>query len=132
MTDTFTLNTSGEVWLREHPGSPADRPYRWSDLSPFAQGYVTAMFDDLLSGFSHYERRTSLAGFSDLSPEALEAILRDCEDARTHWCMSVNTADAGRSFWEHRQNPGHWRSTIFPPLSTALGEDGRVYLRSGE
>lgn len=49
--EAFTLDTSGEVMLSHAPGVPAEVAggYRWSDLSPFAQGYIEAAFASLMA-----------------------------------------------------------------------------------
>lgn len=70
--------------------------------------------------------------FSDLAPEALALILKDC--ARAASAMGCREADGfprtdtvlGCLFWERRQSgkcPG------FPPLTPHLREDGKVALR---
>lgn len=131
----FTLDTSGVVlpfhrydlqWNAEPVG------YRWPDLSPFAQGYVEALLRDawdqgvvILDRWGDGEDDTdqNRPGFSDLSPEALALILRDCEAMRetpigadpflrdaprsdiplAHWLAQRGTLrEAGAAFWAYR------------------------------
>jgi hypothetical protein len=66
-------------------------------------------------------------GFSDLAPETLAAILKDCE------ALSVTIegefepdSEDGDHAWKVRQS-GLWGA--YPPLTPYLGDDGKVYLR---
>jgi hypothetical protein len=151
--EAFTLDTSGVV---EGPiGTPDGQRYNaigWAFLTPFQQGYVEALFAGGVSDewFDHDEgRRKAItiypAGFtfSDLAPETLAAILRDCERAaETYPDPAAMTAEAGRAFWAERQTRPHkafianrrggYHVTNFPPLTPYLGDDGRVYLREGQ
>jgi hypothetical protein len=136
----FTLDTSGAV----------DDPHGWgllywSDLTPFAQGYVEALFASLatppFTGHPHLQREgvcygETIVGFSDLAPETLAAILKDCASfANIAEGLGAKAgAVEGRRFWGGRQrrfpgvgNPA-W-TTAFPPLTPYLDDDGRVYLR---
>ena len=184
----FTLDTSGEVTiLRPNFWGDGDRVVRWSDLSPFAQGYVEALFASL--PFFHMECpacewdcivgppglgdlgiccplcaedngrtvtvRTEARvsrdwtgtvegsddrkkGFSDLSPEALALILRDCTRALETKLWGDSVGD-GRLFWSERQEElfsGFWGGqqtllceTLFPPLAVTLSDDGKVCLK---
>ncbi len=144
---TFTLDTSGAVVMaaadhnyeagayrvcrrcgcEPHPPAGEPRLIRWSDLSPFAQGYVEGLFAAI-----EYPACQDTAylpkGFSDLAPETLAAILKDCE-AQEHRAV-FKGPDAGRVagdlFWILRQRG---ELAACPPLVPYLGDDGRVYLR---
>jgi len=126
----FTLDTSGRVEC-----AASFQPIGWTiwpDLSPFAQGYVEAIFASLLAvreagagkHFINY-------GFSDLSPETLALILRDCEAWRSCYPAVENEAKAGAAFWELRTKQFVKRPD-FPPLTPYLGDDGKVYLREAQ
>lgn len=71
---TFTLDTSGAVIMPN-----TEEPVRWEDLSPFAQGYIAAMFEALRVPGPDGPEPLLYPAFSDLAPEALAAILRHCE-----------------------------------------------------
>lgn len=125
----FTLDTSGAVWV-----DPIDAPgigWLWSDLTPFQQGYVEAMKRARRIARPEYLSNRRLDWrFSDLSPEALALILRDCAERLTQICWpDENTSQDGRDFWESRQRgfliPG------FRPLTVSLDDDGKAHL-SGE
>lgn len=146
----FTLDTGGEVTTQDRPEAYGG-VYCWSDLSPFAQGYVEALFASFerwpstTFGDAKYPALPNVSGhgvtiglgFSDLSPEALALIIRDCERAlRTSlWGNSVRD---GRLFWSERTEElfsGFWGGqqtllceTLFPPLRPFLNEDGKVCL----
>jgi hypothetical protein len=126
----FTLDTSGDVTfpaiieMTVEPDGIA-LSYRWSDLSPFAQGYVEAMF----ASHRLVREDRNYAGFSDLAPETLALILRDCEVAG--WGYQ-DRADIGREVWQARQR-GEYRDRPrpFPPQTPYLADDGKVCLREG-
>jgi hypothetical protein len=131
----FELDTSGEVFW---PG-PEGHSLGWSDLSPFAQGYVEALFADKrcedCPPTDYPTDRTRCApclrkkGFSDLHPDTLAAILRDCEAPAG---LYVNTVECGEAFWRDRQAGVFQRfndQTRFPPLTPYLDDTGRVCLR---
>lgn len=137
---TFTLDASGVISIpNDDPYGPTYVVYTWSSLSPFAQGYVEALFGDLngrriratSDGLNPYR-------FSDLSPEALAMILADCERRLRH-CPSEGSdpgpsfartgevpRECGRRFWKWRQQ-GNTKN--FPPLTPYLADDGKVHLR---
>jgi hypothetical protein len=140
----FTLDTSGAVLSRsDHVMSGGVLTTVWSDLSPFAQGYVEAMFAALdltvdemakwLDGVDPYR----LPSFSDLAPETLALILRDCAAyERGPAMLPADRAGGGATFWRDRQSGFYLRETAgvpfcgaFPPLTPYLGDDGKVYLR---
>jgi hypothetical protein len=151
---TFTLDTSGvvfapasdiEAWpgygLHGEGSGKHRRGTSWSDLSPFVQGYVEAMFADQTEVWFDRPSLSSgtgvirYVGFSDLAPETLALILLDCEAwlrERDDWYGAVRhnwrTAEKGEDFWGSR-NGGAW--TNFPPLTPYLGDDGKVYLQEG-
>lgn len=112
------FDTSGTV---RRPGFA--RPLAWSDLSPFEQGYVEALFVETRRANPHHP--VVGCGFSDLAPEALVMILRDCEG----WLKLYPKASGGASFWRCRQDQLVTRPD-FPPLTVYLGDDGRVHLRT--
>lgn len=120
----FNLDTSGVVREYDNAGGLMGE-LRWSDLSPFEQGYVEAMFAEFLAGFSQYEKITQLAGFSDLAPETLSAIQKDCAGAPSDYAFPKG-AEGGARFWDVRQLGDY---PEYPPLTPYLGDDGRVYLR---
>lgn len=78
----FTLDTSGVVIIRAADG--VNEGHTWEVLDPFTQGYVEALFASLSVGGSHVGSLQTSHGeihrctFSDLAPEALAVILRDC------------------------------------------------------
>lgn len=129
----FTLDTSGEVelWPRAPDG---DRRHvrHWMDLSPFAQGYVEAIFASLPKwrGRPSVEapsppRAAKVVGFSHLSPEALALILRDCEATDFSW-NGRRCTHAGKLFWKTRQDG---KSAAFPPVTISLSDAGKVEVR---
>lgn len=92
----FQLDTSGEIIMARDPNHRGiHRPTkRWSDLSPFVQGYVGAALKGLTTiacHDHHYEpgaykvcRRCGkdaprAVRFSDLAHETLARIIEDCE-----------------------------------------------------
>lgn len=116
---TFKLNTSGRV--RAAPNAPhAANWYCWSDLTPFAQGYVEAMFRTHVVG--HSVNGFGPLGFSDLAPETLARIIADCEAVAIRSLPGEERARGGK-WWASRQ-AGDWPD--FPPLTLTLGEDGKV------
>lgn len=137
--EAFTLDTTGVV---RGPGAPrhADgaKIWRWDDLDAFAQGYVEALlvefnlarFERLREAQRYYVRLS----FSDLAPETLAEILKDCERLQADRSVFFNTTDpkegaAGARCWRDRQNkalPG------YAPLALYLGDDGKVYLSKAE
>lgn len=135
MTETFPLDTSGRV--EAVPGSAHHAPaYAWSDLSPFVQGYVGAMFAScfdpvfdkpvLRSGYADFRG----ISFSDLAPATLAAILRDCERWLDRYPKTEVTAKKGENAWRYRQEQLVERPD-FPPLTPFLSDDGKIYLREG-
>ena len=134
----FALDTSGTV--HGVPGAPAGQgtyhpvDLDWCDLSPFAQGYVEALFADFRQ---RQERRfhenpafigqemPAQRGFSDLAPETLARIIADCEK----WCSAVPSRLAqrqvGGDFWRLQQL-GKVGEALPLPLAVQPGDDGKV------
>jgi hypothetical protein len=141
---TFQLDTSGAVRI---PPSVAGldgtaayetrtygkaREVRWSDLTPFQQGYIEALLCPWPVDTDE-EREASAGagpGFSDLAPATLGRILEDCKARRASSDCVENTVAGGRSFWTRRQAGD--RKPAFPPLVVSLSDDGLVYLNPGE
>lgn len=141
------FDTSGGVgpmpgWYKPVPTS--NRFIFWEDLSPFAQGYVEALWrafcddeNDRRSEMRGHVNRSIPAekdyGFSDLAPEALDMILRDCEAlAAAVSSPSYNNRNSrimGEGCWEARQKrEPAYAARGFPPLRISLNEDGKVAL----
>lgn len=128
---TFTLDTSGRV-AGDHAGLTVW--YEFDDLSPFAQGCVEALFASIEYPAAQDTRYLD-KGFSDLSPEALAMILRDCElflNRHPGWV----TRGGGSLFWkgrhdqEERSSGSLFSDTLrdFPPLRVSLDDAGKVQL----
>lgn len=153
----FQLDTSGTV----HFSVPFAKRhglltfYRWSDLSPFTQGYIEAM---ICATNPRIGRRTSYgeywrtAGFSDLAPETLARIIADCEGFQATAAFAALPAldddEARNAGWEfchvrsgredyyHGFKADDWppptagplniAARVFPPLTVTLGDDGKV------
>lgn len=169
---TFTLDTSGAVcaplsergWAEWSGVLDVGEAKRWSDLDPFPQGCIEALFASLptlcetcqgngevVTDWGTYlkppegaeadagtatcaacdgQGRTTYA-FSDLAPEALALILKDCAAWRAEFSgdaceRSAGREDMGREFWRIRQEN---KRRTFPPLTPYLREDGKVALR---
>lgn len=124
---SFTLDTSGLVDDPEGWGI-----LEWSDLSPFAQGYVEALFESVVpvrdDGATVERCVWEVAGFRHLSPEAVEMILRDCElwEQTRAPCAIEADADDGRELWRHRQ--ANESAYLFPPYRIFLSDEGKVCL----
>jgi hypothetical protein len=126
------LDTSGAVEILGS-GGKVRRGCLWSDLSPFEQGYIEALFADWQRTDWPY---WAPLGFSDLSPEALAAIRKDCglwQAIHTDIIGNRLSREGGASFWQQRQeNWPAWPlmrdrfAVSFPPVSPSLTEEGRV------
>jgi hypothetical protein len=123
----FQLDTSGEVVGLSADGLRIAK--RWSDLSPFVQGYVDALLEACWRreyGVAAANDRCFgwKAAFSDLAPETLARIIEDC-DAYPLLFPSQGPATAylGACFWADRQAG---RCPNFPPLTVSLNDDGKV------
>jgi hypothetical protein len=126
---TFQFDTSGVVELHDPAHLP--RETRFSDLSPFVQGYVEAMAQTLGEHCAAQDDNCYLR-FSDLAPETLARIMEDCERGvkmsnGLHPIYRKNKA-GGAAFWTDRQR-GRWALTNLRPLTPYLGDDGKVRLR---
>lgn len=133
------FDTSGHFHVM--PGHPLHRfmavnRIEWSDLSPFVQGYVEALFADLDRWIERYGDPAhgpdqNPPRFSDLAPETLARIMEDCERYDSESAIPLrDSPDAGRELWEQLQRGGIAQEpTPFPPL-TPYVRDGKVYLRS--
>ena len=130
---TFTLDTSGSV-LKTVSARPfgTAREWRWSDLTPFAQGYVEAMFADWAERLN--EQRIALGlplrrvAYRDLAPETLARIIADCEQALADkLCGYMNYSETGAMFWKERQaDQLNGMEPRFPPLTVSLNDQGKV------
>lgn len=129
----FELDTSGVVaFSHEMATRNGWRIHtRWTDLDPFTQGYIEALFVGSFRDGTHAVLPSHMqgdsvrmwrVGFSDLSPEALALILRDCEAYRRQYVLPWYD---GAEFWRGRQS-GEIPARFFPPLSVTLGDDGKV------
>lgn len=133
----FALDTSGSVsaislqgldGTSRYEAETYGKRYCWSELTPFAQGYVEALFADLADAPRSFWDSCFPRGehaFSDLSPEALAMILADCERGRSIYAKARQ--DDGRHFWRWRQVEGARYG--FPPLTVYLDDAGNVCLR---
>jgi len=192
--EVFTLDTSGYVTLRREDASWKGRPrpdIYWEDLSPFEQGYIEALLQDLASGplirlsaedsavfagallnpakpnealekaSKRYREAVAAQkasgifptpilvaapGFSDLSPEALGAIRKDCaaylakaaeSEAEVRAYSGASNAakvrqawlgGGGKQFWEQRNTTDSLKA-FWPPLTVVLSDEGKVCLR---
>lgn len=128
------LDTSGAVIGVDYQGrvrmDPAEQHWPeiyWSDLSPFAQGCVEAIFAGLEHpGYIDVEPGNTdvghiPVGFRHLAPEALAMILRDTALAD----HDQSSRDYGRLAWADRQNGS---DPHFPPLRVYLNDAGKVML----
>jgi hypothetical protein len=118
----FQLDTSGTIRLVPAKSDPDGPIYRWSDLSPFAQGYIEALFADTVARIQSgqmapMEGPRRWPDFSDLDPEALARIIADCEAAGPAEPRAY-TADALR-----RMGAEQWKRST---LTIQLGDDGKV------
>lgn len=135
---TYQLDTTGIITLPPvDGGSPA--PIAWSNLSPFAQGYIEALFASIggkleIVPFMGMRPEPFAVGFSDLAPETLARIIADCEAMVEAGGLPYHFAGTG--FWSGRQ-AGNWTKAqpaekylkavpAFPPLTVQLGDDGKV------
>lgn len=124
----FQLDTSGAV---EQPG--LYRSLRWSDLSPFTQGYIEALLSEPETARAWWLRHSgpfgipAAAPFRDLAPETLARIIADCAVLQNFGPFGSleNHVEGGREAWENRQ-AGNLIALDFPPLTVQLGDDGKV------
>jgi hypothetical protein len=137
----FELDTPGFVLQpSEHYVDEGPCAVRWSDLTPFCQGYVEALFAALRTGdIGHWpDHLAAKIGFKYLAPETLARIIDDCGAMRATG-QALPDHYVGEMFWRRRQ-AGDWKVAqraagglgpvpAFPPLTPYLGDDGKVYLR---
>lgn len=119
----FTLDTSGAVEAIENDGSPL---MRWPHLTPFEQGYVEAMLTTSIrwpDPAEGYGPSSSVVRFSDLAPETLAAIRKDCADFEVKYGERP-LQEHGCGFWVGRQAGRHMPG--FPPLTVTLNDAGKV------
>lgn len=142
---TFQLDTSGAVigavsWnsqegqLARHREIMHRRPHGetiWSDLSPFTQGYIEALFASkpLMELPQNGDDRPRPApGFRHLASETLARIIADCAAMEANKGKPGSRED-GADCWAGRQEgrkPGDFSPHPFPPLTVQLGDDGKV------
>lgn len=129
---TFQLDTSGVVEWRPTFERQA-MVWAWTDLSPFKQGYVEALFAslprELIAEWSDRVLPLVYPGFRHLAPEALALILKDCAGyapAEPRAYNEDSLRQMGRAFWVLRA-----RGVLpaFPPLAVYLDDDGKVCLK---
>lgn len=131
----FQLDTSGVV------DAPAGQLFDgsrvgciWSDLTPFCQGYVEAMFADMDPDMRLSREPQEfywVLGFRDLAPATVERIIGDCERYCAESAVPIeDSRKCGAIYWSERQD-GHVSNipTPHPPLTPYLGDDGLIYLR---
>lgn len=138
-----TLDTSGQVAVGRNPVWGL-LTVGFSDLPPFAQGYVEALLQSLdaarmaayrAAPWGSKGREVPIpAAFSWLAPEALALILTDCGDYGRYF-TGTKPHENGGHFWRNRQY-GHLRDVTndgvtrhFPPLAPYLREDGKIDLK---
>lgn len=131
----FTLDTSGAVEIPDS-GGQVRRGWLWSDLSPFAQGYIEAALKELFVSQAaiaarkgHKTHNFSARRFDRLAPSTLAAMLRDCKHdvamgERIGSGEDRTSRKAGRKFWIERQTG---RLFDCPPLTLSIGDDGLIY-----
>ena len=128
----FVLDTAGEVHGEGAGGIPGY--CIWADLDTFAQGYIEAMF---FTDSGDEEGQLGDLGFSDLAPDTLAAIIRDCAafqetrawaDALENYSGADETT-AGRDFWYTRQGHGcgFWDGDWPEPHGDALTEAAKAF-----
>lgn len=124
----MTLDTSGVVCVVDDPADRYGfREFYWTDLSPFAQGYIEAALRDYLMRNLGPLASGDILGFSDLAPETLAAMMKDCERYLSHGRRrELQQPQDGAALWETRQMD---ISPAFPPITLYLGDDGRIYQR---
>ena len=128
----FNLDTPGAVDI-PNSGGQVRRGRLWSDLSPFAQGTLTAATEELQRQLDAQKHGLWVrVGFANWSPEALAMILADCKAYASRPFGTKDVTDvrpireAGTGFWSRRQNRYY---DAFPPLPPYLGDDGKVHLK---
>lgn len=169
----FILDTSGAVEgfapAFEDIAAGRGESVAWHDLSPFVQGYIEALFftnegdgtpgeGDEFGLWREVEPGLWSAdfGFSDLAPEALAAILADCQafteseafrafeawrdDDASEETTPADDAQAGRDFWFTRtgagvgfwDRPAHYYGPHMEALSKLARAAGEVWPYVGD
>lgn len=133
---TFQLDTIGYVLMGIRKMVQGTNQLRFSDLSPFTQGYIEALFASSWreTGTAIYyaedQREWRDARFSDIAPEALTRIIADCEafQASPAHDHGGDRKAKGAALWKARNAvPDLGTSRYrFPPLTVQLGDDGKV------
>lgn len=153
----FILDTTGTVANVRAPSIEAVKrvDIDFDDLDVFTQGYIEAMF--FTSTGTGDDGDMEDAGFADLAPETLTAIIADCaaftaaalaSDAlkrgdRPLWPSLDDETQAGRDFWYTRCGHGcgfwggDWEEPFAPELDRIArtfsnvdlyrGDDGKLY-----
>ncbi len=125
---SFTLDTSGSVFVqRATSGGPFEM--HWTDLDPFTQGYVEALF--AAHSIERYHAGTgrtySHGGFDMLAPETLQRIIEDCA-VLVRRVLAKRYPATGKFIWELRQSG---EIPDFPPARLTLSPDGLIRFDEG-
>lgn len=151
---TFTLDTSGAVASHPYPSKDIISHTRWTDLTPFQQGYIEALLRELDARRWAAYRASCVASpgrhlpvplhpkFDWLHSDALALILRDCEALTSAPYGYGQTASVGGYCWRLRQARWDSPETLngplpdaaalcqrFPPLTVSLSDEGKVELK---
>lgn len=126
----FTLDTSGHVLgpPNKHGDLEVSVFHRFAELDSVTQGYVRAAF----AGPATWTEGRCLtvlhewAGFSDLHPDTLAGMIRDCAHVQesSNPPPYPNTEHGGAVFWDRRQRGV--ASPTYPPLTLSLDDAGKV------
>ena len=75
-------------------------------------------------------RYVPVLGFSDLSPEALALILKDCERYHAESAIPISDFREGGAIYFDERQSGNVPDvpTAHPPLTVSLGGDGKIRL----
>src|ERR1700749_688934 len=131
MTETF--DTSGCVQCL----APDQKPNEstgcrfWSDLTPFEQGYVKRLFEELSERIKAVLKpglNSVRPAFSGLDPSALEMIREDC--AKCLAAGYTNSEEAGRWCWRAQNNNTYPKPAGLNPVASSLNGPGLVCLAS--
>lgn len=134
----FQLDTSGCVLAPVDPNRAGMddtwKRFRWSDLTPFEQGYVKAMFASTANHEDGWSLERRGWGFSNLAPSALERIREDCAAAQSVIRHGYSDQLRGSVFWRFRSGELPWagygaEADRFPPLTPFLNDEGKIDLR---
>ena len=106
-------------------------PVGWEDLpNDFVRGFIRAMLLEFGHAWAN-DDGDLFVSYSDLAPEALDMIIRDCE-AMQSGLLIGSGQDGGREAWASRQSGwkdwGTTPSHRFPPYRITLTEAGKVAL----